>query len=387
MPRPAPRPPAARATSGVSQLRSTPSDCIDREPAHLRTERADDDARRDARRGARPPASLTSRSAPGRRAARADAEDAGAPAAARCRSTCERRSRPRRPSVDGQHAGGEGEACVVVRAAASSTASASAPGGVVHPEGVEARRPRSRAPAGRRPRGRSPRPMPIDTTAALCHRPSMHPAPPLGREESRPGIRLTGQWPPKAEPGSRLPGSSRTVDGGAQAAACDAADASPTTAQGPLDPHPPQEGPHEGRQDSRLARRRPLRYAGDRRRGRPGRADALLRVRNRLRAARPRRTVGGQARASASSRWLCAVLLRRSTPPRSCNPSRAILPVREGARVAARPPPATRATGDRQPPARRPSAVADDKPRAMCPDCFIEVSALGLCGVCGQTVA
>lgn len=37
-------------------------------------------------------------------------------------------------------------------------------------------------------------------------------------------------------------------------------------------------------------------------------------------------------------------------------------------------------------PARRPS-VADEKPRAMCPDCYVEVSALGLCGICGNTIA
>ena len=50
--------------------------------------------------------------------------------------------------------------------------------------------------------------------------------------------------------------------------------------------------------------------------------------------------------------------------------------------------PAARPAGssERQAPARRPS-VADEKPRAMCPNCFIEVSALGLCGVCGETVA
>ncbi len=35
---------------------------------------------------------------------------------------------------------------------------------------------------------------------------------------------------------------------------------------------------------------------------------------------------------------------------------------------------------------RRPSHV-DEKPRAMCPDCFVEVSALGLCGMCGTQVA
>jgi hypothetical protein len=29
----------------------------------------------------------------------------------------------------------------------------------------------------------------------------------------------------------------------------------------------------------------------------------------------------------------------------------------------------------------------DEKPRAMCPDCFVEVSATGLCGMCGTQVA
>jgi hypothetical protein len=37
-------------------------------------------------------------------------------------------------------------------------------------------------------------------------------------------------------------------------------------------------------------------------------------------------------------------------------------------------------------PAMRPS-IADEKPRAMCPDCYVEVSALGLCGICGNTIA
>jgi hypothetical protein len=35
---------------------------------------------------------------------------------------------------------------------------------------------------------------------------------------------------------------------------------------------------------------------------------------------------------------------------------------------------------------RRPAA-APEKIRAMCPDCYVEVSAKGLCGVCGNTVA
>ena len=35
---------------------------------------------------------------------------------------------------------------------------------------------------------------------------------------------------------------------------------------------------------------------------------------------------------------------------------------------------------------RRPS-VTDAAPRAMCPDCFVEVSATGECGMCGLQVA
>jgi hypothetical protein len=35
---------------------------------------------------------------------------------------------------------------------------------------------------------------------------------------------------------------------------------------------------------------------------------------------------------------------------------------------------------------RRP-ASPDAKPRAMCPDCFVEVSATGMCGMCGTQVA
>lgn len=35
---------------------------------------------------------------------------------------------------------------------------------------------------------------------------------------------------------------------------------------------------------------------------------------------------------------------------------------------------------------RRVSHV-DEKPRAMCPDCFVEISALGVCGMCGTQVA
>jgi hypothetical protein len=45
----------------------------------------------------------------------------------------------------------------------------------------------------------------------------------------------------------------------------------------------------------------------------------------------------------------------------------------------------TAARAERVTTGRRISA-ADEKPRAMCPDCFVEVSALGLCGMCGSQV-
>ena len=66
---------------------------------------------------------------------------------------------------------------------------------------------------------------------------------------------------------------------------------------------------------------------------------------------------------------------------------RPVAPIAPLSKASARRPAARPAgSSERQQPARRPSAV-DEKPRAMCPNCFIEVSALGLCGVCGETVA
>jgi len=71
--------------------------------------------------------------------------------------------------------------------------------------------------------------------------------------------------------------------------------------------------------------------------------------------------------------------------PKIARPVAPTIPVaKSGARRAA---PRPAGSSERQAPAVRRSPVTDEKPRAMCPDCFIEVSALGLCGVCGQTVA
>ncbi|HWI31518.1 MAG TPA: glucose-6-phosphate dehydrogenase [Microbacterium sp.] len=44
------------------------------------------------------------------------------------------------------------------------------------------------------------------------------------------------------------------------------------------------------------------------------------------------------------------------------------------------------AVRERRPASRRP-ALATETTRAMCPDCFIEVSATGVCGMCGTRVA
>ena len=46
----------------------------------------------------------------------------------------------------------------------------------------------------------------------------------------------------------------------------------------------------------------------------------------------------------------------------------------------------TAARAERAAAVRRPAAV-DAAPRAMCPECFVEVSATGECGMCGRQVA
>ncbi|KQZ83248.1 glucose-6-phosphate dehydrogenase [Microbacterium sp. Root166] len=35
---------------------------------------------------------------------------------------------------------------------------------------------------------------------------------------------------------------------------------------------------------------------------------------------------------------------------------------------------------------RRPTSV-EDRPRAVCPDCWVEVPSTGICGICGNTIA
>lgn len=52
--------------------------------------------------------------------------------------------------------------------------------------------------------------------------------------------------------------------------------------------------------------------------------------------------------------------------------------------VRAKRAPAVRA--ERVAPAKRPP-LAIDRVRAMCPECYVEVSAKGLCGVCGNSIA
>lgn len=70
-------------------------------------------------------------------------------------------------------------------------------------------------------------------------------------------------------------------------------------------------------------------------------------------------------------------------PARPVAPPPAAAPVRGGTRPARSPRPAT-PRAERAAPARR--ANDFDRVRAMCPDCFVEVNANGLCGVCGNTV-
>ncbi|WP_438352540.1 glucose-6-phosphate dehydrogenase [Microbacterium sp. CJ88] len=63
-------------------------------------------------------------------------------------------------------------------------------------------------------------------------------------------------------------------------------------------------------------------------------------------------------------RFSCAAHTPRTPPPAAAAPAR---PRRAAA----------------EKPIRRP-ATTDAAPRAMCPDCFVEVSAKGLCGICGR---
>lgn len=44
-----------------------------------------------------------------------------------------------------------------------------------------------------------------------------------------------------------------------------------------------------------------------------------------------------------------------------------------------------RASAPRREPARR-APAAPERPKALCPDCFVEVPSSGVCGMCGQKV-
>lgn len=70
-------------------------------------------------------------------------------------------------------------------------------------------------------------------------------------------------------------------------------------------------------------------------------------------------------------------------PAQPVAPVVAAAPVRSAARAPRAARPAVRA--ERTSPVRR--APDLDRVRAMCPECFVEVNANGLCGVCGNTVA
>lgn len=67
-------------------------------------------------------------------------------------------------------------------------------------------------------------------------------------------------------------------------------------------------------------------------------------------------------------------------------PKPAPAPVVEAA--PARRAPTARAAAPREPRApRAPKAVVPERPAVLCPDCFVQVPATGVCGMCGQRVA
>ncbi|WES63796.1 hypothetical protein P0L94_15155 [Microbacter sp. GSS18] len=53
---------------------------------------------------------------------------------------------------------------------------------------------------------------------------------------------------------------------------------------------------------------------------------------------------------------------------------------------AASAPARARAKTERRAAAPRRAPAAPEKPRAVCPDCFVEVAASGICGLCGNRV-
>ena len=76
-------------------------------------------------------------------------------------------------------------------------------------------------------------------------------------------------------------------------------------------------------------------------------------------------------------RFYCAQHLPAIEKPAPAPVAAPVRKSRSTARPAARP--------ERTPAVRRSSSV-DEAPRAMCPSCFVEVSATGLCGMCGTSV-
>ncbi|GAB3602876.1 glucose-6-phosphate dehydrogenase [Microbacterium aureliae] len=73
-------------------------------------------------------------------------------------------------------------------------------------------------------------------------------------------------------------------------------------------------------------------------------------------------------------RFYC--LDHRPQPPRLPDPARAVAATRPRKAPAAR----------RSPAAPRPTPAAE-RPRAVCPNCFVEVPSTGICGMCGESVA
>ncbi len=57
------------------------------------------------------------------------------------------------------------------------------------------------------------------------------------------------------------------------------------------------------------------------------------------------------------------------------------------AHVPAAPAPPAPPRGERRPAPRRLMPTVPDKPAVLCPNCFVEVPATGVCGMCGTRVA
>jgi hypothetical protein len=99
----------------------------------------------------------------------------------------------------------------------------------------------------------------------------------------------------------------------------------------------------------------------------------MLRLRPRQRALAARSAVDREAPASDQSGRLRALLLRRPQADAEAGSP--------GLGTRARPP------GHVAQPAQGRGPTIPERPAVMCPDCFVQVPATGVCGMCGQQVA